>query len=82
MIRERLEAMLRPNADGISPCDHCASWIKNQQLIRALLAAIEQRGHGYAYVWNVLGDKAKADLDARLKRDDARLLAILEGRES
>lgn len=111
-VRERLEEMLRPNADGLLPCPWCGSpdpdnhqhefaiicrhcsargafiadekdrvsaWNWRPRDL-ALLAAIEQRDSRpvYSEYSDMPSESARKQWIAE---DDARLLAILEGRE-
>lgn len=112
MIRERLEAMLRPNADGLLPCPNqgCGSvdierkndsdgyriiecqlcgcmsydtpsmnafdrW-NHRPYTRALLTAIEQRNS-----FATRHADSFDDMSGEIPECDARLLAILEGKE-
>lgn len=115
-VRERLEAMLKPNEDGLLPCERCgmsdpeelaierimfadgdrrvvcscgflgptkrgapyaiAAW-NSRPLIRALLTAIEQRNS-----FATRHADSFDDMSGEIPECDARLLAILEGRES
>lgn len=56
-----------------------AAW-NRRPLVRALVEAMRQRSHGYRYVWDVLSDRQKAEIGQWFERDDAKILALLDGK--
>lgn len=72
------------NCDALGPerCDAknaIAAW-NSRPLVRALVEAMRQRSHGYRYVWDVLSDRQKAEIGQWFERDDAKILALLDGK--